>query len=1298
MVEAAEHNFQTIQSNDPPPLGPRCVGIGPPLPAPDDDDDWCGCVWGSVYVDGVPTNGVEVTLAHEGQTYTMTTTSTLWSQPVFSIDGRHVGAEYGDEMTISAVVNGDLISRTYRAIPDPIDQIQQVNLVTALSSDEQPTASNLEFSFGYNTLILLGEGSDNGQILGYEWSSPVDGVIGTQASSIIRMDALTTNQQVLQLRVQDNLGQWSLPTALSVPLHRPIIESIQPSLHATDFQISSSISISFNQTLLSPSVNSSSWILDRRGGGELLSAYSINGKNAELNPFGQFIPGELIQWTHTTGIRNSSNIPLAEPYVGQIGAAGIGGKGTFTQHNPIANSDSRDIEIGDLDGDNDFDFVVTNGPGGYTKVFLNNGSASFTQVQSWPQAGKGVEFGDLNGDGYLDIFLAVDGAINEVSPNRVYFNNGNGQFTDSGQAIGGNGSIGVKLGDLDGDGDLDAFVANNRIGAEISEPNQIWLNNGSGIFSEGVSLGNGLSLDVALGDLDNDGDLDAITVNWDNSPNQVWLNNGDATFENVQGLGNDDTQDLALGDLNQDGFLDVFFVNQKGQSNSVWFNTGRGEFYDTGQVIGNYDSEGVSLGDLDGDGDLDAFVINERQTNNASDRIWINNGDGLFTAGQVLGDSDNGTAIARLGDLDGDGDLDALIGNDQIPPDPSDGIFYDDYDAVWLNDNVVPPQESEWLALFYLAGDNNLDPFLRQATEKLKNQVHSSDVRIIVLFDGSRPNDSRLVEITNGVEINLNSGEAWQSNELDSGSEAVLSGFVNWATEEFPAEKRYLTIANHGAGVRGVAWDETGQTTFVDPADLQTFAATLDEKIDIIHFDACLMAMAELADLFKDKADYIVASQNLAWGIFTFNQYIDGIIGRSSREQAIHISDQYAANLEQVNNKPFTISVLDLAQISTLSDNLQNLTTLLIDGGYAPEIMSALTSVQKFDSTDYFTINQNDEFIDLYDFVNLLGVAIDSIPIDLNIESIKDALDANQSNGLVISNHQKSGSSGLYGNTFWDFSNAHGLSIYFPAGINSQHYSDYTSASYPFSTESKWIDLLTYAVGEPTLPPSSGGDDENAPTLTDPLPPVVYISSTSAGTVDGVTFTDEDILSYEQATDTWGRYFDGSDVGLSSNPLLDIDAFTLLDNGSILLSFAGDTVLPGFGTIDDSDIVRFIPTKIGPKTEGTYEMYFDGSDVGLDTDKEDIDAIAVLPDGRIIISTLGTAQTLKQFGNTLNSLDEDLIAFTPTSLGENTAGYFSLYADGSDFGLDTSQEDLWGIAVNGSDLYINAAGVFDTGT
>ena len=79
-------------------------------------------------------------------------------------------------------------------------------------------------------------------------------------------------------------------------------------------------------------------------------------------------------------------------------------------------------------------------------------------------------------------------------------------------------SASVALGDLDGDGDLDAMVANQN------QPNIVWNNDGNGTFTNsGQALGNGISLSVALGDLDGDSDLDAMVAN-QNQPNTVWTN------------------------------------------------------------------------------------------------------------------------------------------------------------------------------------------------------------------------------------------------------------------------------------------------------------------------------------------------------------------------------------------------------------------------------------------------------------------------------------------------------------------------------------------------------------------------------------------------------------------------------------------------------------------------------------------------------------------------------------------------------------------------------------------------------
>jgi hypothetical protein len=118
-------------------------------------------------------------------------------------------------------------------------------------------------------------------------------------------------------------------------------------------------------------------------------------------------------------------------------------------------------------------------------------------------------------------------------------------------------------------------------------------------------------------------------------------------------------------------------------------------------------------------------------------------------------------------------------------------------------------------------------------------------------------------------------------------------------------------------------------------------------------------------------------------------------------------------------------------------------------------------------------------------------------------------------------------------------------------------------------------------------------------------------------------------------------YFDGSDVGVTG----EIDALVVRPDGSILFSLAAPATLVGVGAVDDSDIVEFIPTSTGSNTAGTFESYFDGSDVGLDVDAEDVDAIAFTTDAKLVISTTGPFAVPGASG-----ADEDLLTFDATCL------------------------------------------------
>lgn len=199
----------------------------------------------------------------------------------------------------------------------------------------------------------------------------------------------------------------------------------------------------------------------------------------------------------------------------------------------------------------------------------------------------------------------------------------------------------------------------------------------------------------------------------------------------------------------------------------------------------------------------------------------------------------------------------------------------------------------------------------------------------------------------------------------------------------------------------------------------------------------------------------------------------------------------------------------------------------------------------------------------------------------------------------------------------------------------------------------------------------------------------LLISAGSSGTIDGISFKDEDILSYNSATKGWAMVFDGSDVGLGN---VDVEAFERLADGSFLLTLSKDLAIPGLGTVTPADILRFTPSTLGTNTTGSLAWYFDGSDVDLTTSSEYIDALAVDQNGRLLVSTAGTLK----IGSVTLGEDEDLFLFTHTQLGVDTAGTWSLYLDGSRVALTSSDEDLdaaWPDPRN-NDLYLSVKGKF----
>lgn len=304
----------------------------------------------------------------------------------------------------------------------------------------------------------------------------------------------------------------------------------------------------------------------------------------------------------------------------------------------------------------------------------------------------GLKLGDLDGDGDLDLFVATLRA-----PCVMLRNDGKGVFTDSGQLLGDNASYAVDLGDLDGDGDLDAFVVNTD-----NQENSIWLNDGRGMFQRSEqTFPPRHSNDVALTDVDGDKDLDAVVSHWNGSV-EIWTNDGTGKFTSRQTISQKSNTGIALGDLDGDGVADLVTTSLLGD-NHVLLNDGQGHFSETGQRIEHANSTSVALGDLDQDGDLDLFF-----TTNHGNQVWFNDGHGRFQASeQRLGDG-NCEAVALV-DLDADRDLDAIpITSGWTEPQAR---------FVWLNDGkgrfqkgpALAAGNTQSLAIGDLDGDGDTD-------------------------------------------------------------------------------------------------------------------------------------------------------------------------------------------------------------------------------------------------------------------------------------------------------------------------------------------------------------------------------------------------------------------------------------------------------------------------------------------------------------------------------------------------------------------------------------------------------------
>ena len=350
---------------------------------------------------------------------------------------------------------------------------------------------------------------------------------------------------------------------------------------------------------------------------------------------------------------------------------------------PVQAEYTNQCTLVDIDADGDKDIVFANGQSYSTlgvllkpRIYVNNGTGVFADETDIRVAGitgcfRGVEAGDVDGDGDWDLILAQDFNRRPL----LLLNNGAGVFIDDTIARLPNipmSSSRAQFGDIDNDGDLDILLCNSgttRFGT-TGRP-RLFINGGTGFFTD-ASLtqfpSSTLSeqMDCVFGDVDNDLDLDFHVATRASATNssQLWINNGSGTFAKLATFVTDATAySYDFGDIEGDGDLDLIGVNAGATNTELLLrNNGAGTSWTavSAQISPNptVDDNDSRFIDFDNDGDLDLLIA----ALGGADRIYRNNGTGTFTqvTTGVLPAIVDSSLDVKVGDVTGDGKPDII--------------------------------------------------------------------------------------------------------------------------------------------------------------------------------------------------------------------------------------------------------------------------------------------------------------------------------------------------------------------------------------------------------------------------------------------------------------------------------------------------------------------------------------------------------------------------------------------------------------------------------------------------------------
>lgn len=307
--------------------------------------------------------------------------------------------------------------------------------------------------------------------------------------------------------------------------------------------------------------------------------------------------------------------------------------------------------------------------------------------------------GDLNGDGYLDIVLAK--GRHWPLHNRILINDGRGNFESRNLGSRADRSYAAAVGDIDNDGDLDVVVSNDKPDEKVS-----YKNDGKGNFTLDGTWGDSSwnTRNISLADMNGDGYLDLIVANRKSS-SYVILNDGKGAFLKEKWIivPSESATTIVVADFDRDGLIDLAVPHRDGGESRVLFNDDKLSFQ-KGAAFGPAaaSTRACAAGDLNGDGAMDLITGDDRRGTS----VYINDGQGNFTTAIAIGDAKLAAYSMVTGKVNRDDHLDVIVG------------YSSGESRVFLNDGTGTgfqeiPYGDEKGAVYGLAtGDFNRDDFL----------------------------------------------------------------------------------------------------------------------------------------------------------------------------------------------------------------------------------------------------------------------------------------------------------------------------------------------------------------------------------------------------------------------------------------------------------------------------------------------------------------------------------------------------------------------------------------------------------